>query len=79
MSDHISPIVWSKPVGKAADPNASRIARIKAYRDEHTTILANGVRPIPKIGTVLNILNCHDMFEGKFEAHLIVEMGDFQV
>ncbi len=77
MSDHISPIVWSKPVGKASDKNASRIARIKAYRDEHTTVLANGVRPTPKIPTIINILNCHDMFDGMFEARLIVEMGDF--
>jgi dihydroorotase len=75
MSDYISPIVWSKPVGKAAETNASRIARIKSYRDEHTTILANGVRPIPKIETILNILKCHDMFE----ARLIVEMDDFRV
>ena len=79
MSDLVSPVVWSKPVGKAADPNASRIARIKAYRDEHTTVLKNGVRPIPKIETVLNILKCHDMFEGKFEARLIVEVNDFRV
>ena len=77
MSDLISPIVWSKPVGNAADKNASRIARIKSYRNEHTTVLAIGVRPTPEISTVINILNCHDMFEGMFEARLIVEMGDF--
>jgi len=75
MTDYISPIVWSKPIGKAADTNASRIARIKAYRDEHNTILANGVRPTPKIPTIINILKCHDMFE----ARLIVEVDDFQV
>ena len=73
--DHI--IVWSKPVGKAADLNAPRIARIKAYLDEHTTTLKNGVRPIPKIKTIARILNCHDMFEG--EARLVVEVGDFSV
>ena len=74
-----SPIVWSKPVGKAADTNAPQAARIKAYRDEHTTVLANGVRPIPKIGTVLNILNYHDMFKDKFESNLIVKVNDFRV
>ena len=73
MSDHISPIVWSKPVGLAANKDAGRIDRIKAYRATHTTILANGVRPTPKIQTVLNILQGFDLLG----ARLIVSQGDF--
>ena len=75
MSDYKSPVVWAKPTGIASDKDASRITRLKAYRDNHTTVLANGVRPIPNIKTMIAILDCFDMFD----AHLIVETGDFRV
>lgn len=66
---------WSKPTGVAADKTESRITRLKAYRDTHTTRLANGVRPKPKLDTMMMILDVFDTFD----ATLALEAGGYTV
>ena len=66
---------WSKPVGVAADKSQSRIARLRAYRDTHTTKLANGVRPKPNLSTMQMILDVFDTFD----ATLALEAGGYTV
>tara|TARA_B100000427_G_scaffold144056_1_gene119948 strand:- start:368 stop:595 length:228 start_codon:yes stop_codon:yes gene_type:complete len=66
-------ITWTLPTGVAADKTARRITRFRAYRDNHTTRLLNGVRPKPTLATVAMIL---DAFDG-FGAALAVEDGSF--
>ena len=66
---------WSKPEGIAADKSQSRIARLKAYRETHTTQLANGVRPQPSISTMLMIIDCFDTFN----ATLALEEGGYTI
>lgn len=55
-------VSWSKPTGIAADKTASRITRLAAYRDTHTTRLHNGVRPKPSLQTMILILKAFDDF-----------------
>ena len=66
---------WSKPVGVAADKTQSRIARLKAYRDTHTTVLANGVRPNPTLATMSMVLDVFDTFN----ATLALEVGGYTI
>lgn len=68
-------IAWSKPTGVAADKSASHGARLLSYYKNHTTLLANGVRPKPTVETMKMILNCFDLFG----AGLIVESDSFTV
>jgi hypothetical protein len=68
-----APITWSIPVGIAADKKRSQIARMKAYRETHTTQLKNGVRPTPKLETIQLILSAYDLFKG----HLAVEESGY--
>ena len=66
-------INWTIPTGTAADKTASRIARFRAYRDNHTTRLLNGVRPKPTLATLTLILDAFDTFG----AALALEDGSF--
>ena len=70
-----APITWAIPTGIAADKNASRIARMKAYRDEHTTLLLNGVRPTPKLETIQLILTAYDLLN----ASLALEESGYYI
>ncbi len=70
-----APITWAIPTGIAADKNAKRISRMKAYRDTHTTLLLNGVRPTPKLETIQLILSAYDLFD----ASLAVEESGYSI
>ena len=55
-------VSWSKPTGISADKTASQAARLLHYFKNHTTVLANGVRPNPSVETMILIFMAFDDF-----------------
>lgn len=53
---------WSLPEGVAADSSINRIDRMKHYRFYQDHRLSDGTKIIPKLPTIVHILQAYDDF-----------------
>ena len=66
---------WSLPIGYSANSKFLIVDRISKYRFDQDHYLENGVKIIPKVTTVMYILEAYD----KFGLELAVSEGSYDV
>ena len=73
--DRVDIPTWSLPSGYSADSKVLIVDRISKYRFGQDHYLKNGIKIIPKVTTVMHILEAYD----KFGLELAVSEGSYDV
>jgi hypothetical protein len=66
---------WSLPIGYSANSKQNIVNRASQYRFSQDHYLKDGTKIIPKISTVMHVLNAYD----QFGLSLAVSEGSYEI